>query len=223
MSDESKQQLNTVDDLLKKQWEVEGQTDTPLRYDFVAVAEWPDESRPKIENEYRRKCPIHHEMCKFVTLGNGEEWLIPELEALGKDIHVRTEWVPDPTVKDGWMVMLLRRMIPFLPKKIECKMQMSFQSKYQRHKQLRELTAKVLAMLESGDKNEEGLEINVPWEDAYCIMVLALRVNYILPDEVINNLGLLREEFFWPILSALCGYKKKQTGQELNTPLPQMP
>lgn len=192
MRKKSKPQFDNLDDMLAAAEQVE--TGGELMFEICDLAQWPDEDKPKLEEKYRRACPVHHERCRWVVLGNGEAWLFPELAILGKDVQVETE-------RRGLWGKVYR-----------------FTAAYKHHKLVRDLFAKVIAVLEQDDSG--GIKIQVPWQDAYMLMYMALKVNYRIPDQVVNELGLLREEHFWPIFSVLGGFKKKDSGAALNVPVP---
>ena len=115
----SDQQSSQLDDLLQKDAAVG--TSAPLaaaEFDFVSVAEWPDELKPKVEQKFRRRRPIQG---SWVMLGNDELWLMPELDFLGKDIEIHE--------RRGWLGAIT----------------VTFSDSYKHHRKLRELMAIVMA------------------------------------------------------------------------------
>ena len=113
MSDEKELSLNEM--INQSQTDDEGQV---IEYDFVTVAEWPDEEKPKVETQFRRRVPVDGSL---VMLGNDELWLIPEIENLGMDIEINEN------------------------RGLFGKLTISFSAQYKHHKQLRELFAKIIA------------------------------------------------------------------------------
>lgn len=184
----SDQQSDPLDYLLDRDAKMgEGGGQESAQFEFVSMVEWPDELKPKVEQQYRRKRPIQG---AWVMLGNDELWLIPEIEYLGKDIevkHSRTLWGA---------------------------IKVSFDATFKHHRQLRELLAKILV-------GQTGSVWDMLWDDAYMLMVLALRVNYKISDDELNRIGLLRQEHVADILVALTGSAKKNGSlAEPELPLP---
>jgi len=197
----SSSQAESLDELIKAdQNRISGIEEAPsMEFDMVDVATWPDEDKPKIEERYRRKYPVHHSQCAWVLLGNDEEWLIPELEVLGKDVHFEEQ--------RGVFGKLIG---------------IKASGEYRHHKQIRELVAKVTLIIEQSEDKDGEFKFDVPWEEAYLLMYMVLKVNYKIPCDDINDMGLLRQEHFWPVFSALCGFKKKLSGKESVLPVPSM-
>lgn len=113
MREKSSKQFDSVSEMLAQQDQA-GQV--TAEYEFTSVAEWPDEEKPKVEAQFRRRRPIEG---AWVLLGNDELWLIPEVEYLGKDIEI--------VEKKGVFGKIV-----------------SFRDSYKHYRQLRELLAKVL-------------------------------------------------------------------------------
>lgn len=115
----SDQQSSQLDDLLTQDAATgEGGGQAVQEFDFVSVAEWPDELKPQVATQYQRKRPIQG---AWVMLGNDELWLIPEVEFLGKDVEVKQ-------ARNIWGHITI-----------------SFDAQYKHHKKLRELMARILA------------------------------------------------------------------------------
>ncbi len=112
--------------------------------------------------------------------------------------------------------------IQFLGKDIEVKekrsylgqLSVKFDAQYKHHKQLRSLFAKILT-------SQEDEMLVAEWEDAYMLMYLAVKVNYKITADQINDIGLLREEHVKDFMAALAGaVKKKEPSVGPDLPLP---
>ena len=192
MDNESSTPPADVNQLIGKSKQDETVEDAPNAFSVYNMAGWSDELKPTVEKRYRRDWPISLDSGEWVMLGNNERWLIPTLESLGRNVFFNTDASGGPKVT----------------------------LKHLTHAPPRTLLAKVMAAVEQSEETDDKRTFMLSTDDACQIMLCALKVNYQIDDAAVNAIGLFREDHFWPIFSVLCGGKKKESGQELGTPLP---